>query len=161
MKYGDISSIVQLGVGLHVGTALLQLFGELSTAPLERRIARVRSLFRLPEADRPPKDLEEELDRLESRYELFRIEFFHQYRWCVVINSIVAAVLAIFLIIIAVKADDVIREGYEWFAVVAIALSILPAPLILGMLWFDAQRRVVPLNAEVKSIESRALQSAG
>ena len=53
MKYGDLSSVVQLGVGLHVGGAVLQLFGELGV-PLERRIARIRGLFRLPEAERPP-----------------------------------------------------------------------------------------------------------
>ena len=53
--------------------------------------------------------------------ELFKIDFFNQYRWCVAINSIVAVVLAVFLIIIAVKADDVILDGYEWFAVLSIA----------------------------------------
>src|SRR5262245_44387683 len=122
MKYGDLSSIVQLGVGLHVGTAVLQVFGEFGVAPLERRIARIRSLFRLPDPERPPQSLEEELDQLESRYELFKIDFFNQYRWCVVIYTIVAAVLAVFLIVIAVKADEVILDGYEWFAVVSIAL---------------------------------------
>jgi hypothetical protein len=161
MKYGDLSSVVQLGVGLHVGTAVLQLFGELGVAPLERRIARIRSLFRMPEAERPPRSLEEELDQLESRYEIFKIDFFNQYRWCVAINSIVAVVLAVFLIIIAVKADDVIRGGYEWFAVMSIALSFLPGPLILGALWFDARRRVKTLKSLANSIETRALQAAG
>jgi hypothetical protein len=159
MKYGDLSSVVQLGVGLHVGTAVLQLFGELSVTPLERRIARVKSLFRLPDAERPPRILEEELDQLESRYELFKIDFFNRYRWCVAVNSIVAVVLAVFLIIIAIKADDVIRDGYEWFAIVSIALSFLPAPLILGALWFDAQRRVKTLKSVAASIETRALQA--
>jgi uncharacterized integral membrane protein len=160
MKYGDLSSVVQLGVGLHVGTAVLQLYGELGAPPLERRIARIRSLFRLPEAERPPRSLEEELDQLESRYELFKIEFFNRYRWCVAVNSIVAFVLAVFLIVIAVKADDVILDGYEWFAVVAIALSFLPGPLILATLWFDAQQRVKTLKSAANSIETRALQVA-
>jgi hypothetical protein len=158
MKYGDLSSIVQLGVGLHVGTAVLQLFGELGVAPLKRRLTRIRSLFRVPEAERPPKSLEEELDQLESRYELFNIDFFNQYRWCVALNSIIAIVLAVFLIIIAIKADDVIQDGYEWFAVTSIALSFFPAPIILGVLWFDARRRVRTLKATAHSIETRALE---
>ena len=29
MKYGDFSSLVQLGAGLHIGTAFLQVYGEL------------------------------------------------------------------------------------------------------------------------------------
>lgn len=158
MKYGDLSSVVQLGVALHVGTAVLQLFGELAVTPLERRITRIRRLFSLPETERPPRSLEEELDQLESRYELFKIDFFNEYRWCVAANSIVAVVLAVFLIIIAVKNDDVILEGYEWFAVVSVALSFLPAPLILGALWFDARRRVKKLKSVASSIEAQALQ---
>jgi hypothetical protein len=161
MKFGDLSSIVQLGVGLHVGTAVLQLFGELGVTPLERRIARIRSLFRLPKSKRPPRSLEEELDQLESRYELFKIEFFNQYRWCVAINSIVAAVLAVFLIVIAVKADDAILDGYEWFVVVSIGLSFVPAPVVLGTLSFDAHRRVRALKSAANSIETRALQTGG
>jgi hypothetical protein len=48
MKNGDLSSVVQLGVGLHVGTAVLQIFADFGVTPLERRIARVRTLFQLP-----------------------------------------------------------------------------------------------------------------
>ena len=47
MKYGDLASIVQLGVGLHVGTAVLQLYGELGVQPLERKISGIRRLFRI------------------------------------------------------------------------------------------------------------------
>ena len=159
MKYGDLSSVVQLGVGLHVGTAVLQLFGELAFAPLEWRLARIRSLFNLPEGERPPRSLEEELLQLESRYDLFKIEFFNQYRGCVIISSVVAIVLAVFLIITAVKADDVIQDGYEWFAVASIFLSFVPALAILGSLAFDAQRRIGALKFEANSIETRALKA--
>jgi hypothetical protein len=158
MRYSDLSSVVQLGVGLHVGTAVLQLYGEFGMAPLERRLGRVRSLFRLPEAERPPKELEEQLDRLESRYDLFKIEFFAQYRWCVAFNSIVAGILAVLLTIIAIKAETVIEDGYEWFVVLAVGLSFLPAPIILGALWWDARHRVEPLKVEAARIEAQALE---
>jgi len=158
MKYGDLSSIVQLGVGLHVGTAVLQLYGELGIAPLERRISRIRRLFRVPEPERPSHELEQELNWVESRYGLFKIEFFREYRWCVALNSVVAIVLAALLVVIAVRADNQISDGYEWFAVLAIAASYLPAPCILGSLWMDAQRRVEPLRAKADSIEKRALE---
>jgi len=160
MKYGDLSSIVQLGVGLHIGTAVLQLYGELGIAPLERRISRIRRLFRVPEAERPSRELEEELNLVESRYELFKIEFFREYRWCVVLNTAVAIALAVLLVVIALKADDQISDGYEWFAVLAIATSYLPAPCIFGSLWVDAQRRVKPLEVKADGIEKRALEHA-
>jgi len=96
---------------------------------------------------------------LESRYELFKISFFNRYRWCVVINSIVAFLLAVILIILTVKANDEIQLGYEWwFAVVSIALSYLPAPIMLAVLWLDARREVGTLGSVAASIETRVLQ---
>jgi hypothetical protein len=87
MKYGEFSSIVQLGVGLHVGTAVLQLYGELGVEPLSRAIARTRSLFVAPEQERPPKHIENDLDRLESRYEIFKIRLFKEYKKYVLGNA--------------------------------------------------------------------------
>lgn len=159
MKYGDFSSIVQLGVGLHVGTALLQMYGELGIAPLVRTIGRLRSLFLAPEGERPPKLLEDELDRLESNFEIFRIQLFQEYRKYVRINSMVAIALAIILVVIAYKAQDAVGEGYEWTTVVIFALSLLPAPLTLGALWIDAGRQVKPMKDEADDIEKRALSS--
>lgn len=157
MKYGDLSSIVQLGVGLHVGTAILQLYSDLGLAPMERRLERIRELFDLPEEDRPSPELKEELDRIEGRYRLFKIEFFKQYRWLVLVNSIIAAMLVVLLIIIAYKSDDPIGPGYDWFPIAAIALAILPAPIILGSLWLDAWRRLKPIKQSADNIERRAL----
>jgi hypothetical protein len=157
MKYGDFSSLVQLGVGLHVGTALLQMYGELGVAPLVRTLGRTRSLFLAPEGERPPKALEGELDRLESNYEIFKIRLFQEYRKYVRINSIVAFVLAIILVVIAYKAQDNVAEGHEWTTVVMVALSLLPAPLTLGSLWIDANRQLKPMKEEADNLEKRAL----
>jgi len=160
MKYGDLSSIVQLGVGLNVGTALLQLYGEFGVAPLGRKIARTRTLFHLPESERPPQDIEEELDRLESRYELFKIDFFNQYRWFVMLNLMISAFLSIILVFIAVYSDELIQANY-WFVIIAIAGSLLPAPVTLGVLYIDGQKRVKDLEAVAENIEYRALQAIG
>lgn len=159
MEYGDFSSVVQLGVGLHVGTALLQMYGELGVAPLVRTIGRLRSLFQAPEGERPPKAQEDELDRLESKYEIFRIRLFQEYRKYVRINSIVAVALAIILVLIAYKAEDDVPAGYEWTTVVMWALSLLPAPLTLAALWIDANRQVKPMKEEADDLEKRALAS--
>lgn len=157
MKYGDFSSVVQLGVGLHVGTALLQLYGELGVQPLVRVLDRTRSLFLVPESERPPKDLEEELARIESRYEIFKIQLFQEYRKFVRMNSIAAIVLAIILVIIAYKAQEDVAEGYEWQTVLMFALSLLPAPITLGVLWVDASRQVKPIKEQADDLERRAL----
>lgn len=156
MKYGEFSSVVQLGVGLHVGTAVLQLYGELGVQPLSRAIARTRSLFVAPEQERPPKDIEEDLDRLESRYEIFKIRLFKEYKKYVLGNAIVAATLAFVLTLLAFKYDDTITEAWEPAMVFLVGLSLLPAPVSLSVLWFDADRQLKPMKLEADALEKRA-----
>jgi hypothetical protein len=161
IKYGDFSSLVQLGVGLHVGTALLQLYGELAVKPLTRTLGRTRSLFLAPQDERPPKAIEEELEELESRYEIFKIQLFYEYRWYVFFNLVVAVVLAITLVILAYKAEDPITQDWFWTTIGMVALSILPGPISLAALWFDASSQVRPLCQEAEKLEKRATQSTG
>jgi hypothetical protein len=161
IKYGDFSSLVQLGVGLHIGTALLQLYGELAVKPLTRTLGRTRSLFLAPQDERPPKAIEEELEELESRYEIFKIRLFYEYRWYVFFNLVVAVVLAITLVILAYKAEDPITEDWFWTTIGMVALSILPGPISLAALWFDASSQVRPLRQEAEKLEKRATQSTG
>jgi hypothetical protein len=160
MRYGDFSSLVQLGVGLHVGTAILQLYGDIGVQPLVRTISRTRSLFTVPEQERPPKELEDELDRLESRYEIFRIRLFKEYRRYVLANSIVALLLAILLAVLAFKADDLITGGWESLPPFFVFFSLCPALITLGALWLDANRQVKPMKTEADALEKKALASS-
>jgi hypothetical protein len=160
MKYGDFASLVQLGVGLNVGTALLQLYGELGVAPLARVLERTRSLFTAPFEERPPKAIEEELERLESRFEIFKIRLFHEYRKYVFFNLSAAVVLAAILVTIAFKADDPITEKWEWTAILMSALSVLPGPISLAVLWIDANRQMKPMRQTADDLETRATRSA-
>jgi hypothetical protein len=154
MKYGDFSSLVQLGAGLHVGTALLQVYGELGVQPLVRTIVRIRSLFG-DEKERPPKETEDELNKLESDFEVFKIRLFNEYKRYVKINSVVAVILVIMLIVLAYKAEDMISAE---LTIVIVALSVLPAPLTLGALWVDAAREIRPIVAQANDLERRALR---
>jgi hypothetical protein len=157
MKYGDFSSLVQLGVGLHVGTAFLQLYGELGVQPLVRVLHRTRSLFLAPEAERPLKELEEELARLESSYEIFKIQLFQEYRKYVRINSVVAIALAAILVFLAYKAQDDVGDGYEWLTGLIVMLSLLPAPITLAALSVDANRQLNPMKEQADNLESRCI----
>lgn len=159
MKYGDFSSLVQLGVGLHVGTALLQLYGELGVAPLTRALGRTRSLFSAPENERPPADIEEDLDRLESRYEIFKVRLFKAYRKYIFFNLGAAGLLAAILIVIAFKADDPVTDGWGWTTIAMCAFSVLPGPMSLVMLWFNASRQVKPMCKTADELEERATRS--
>lgn len=154
MKYGDFSSLVQLGVGLHAGTAFLQLYGELGTQPLVRTITRIRSLF-ADENERPPKAVEDELNKLENDFEIFKIRLFNEYKKYVKINSVFAILLVIVLTVIAYKAEDMIAIE---LTIAIVALSVLPAPLTLAALWRDAAREICPIKEQADELESRALR---
>lgn len=159
MNYGDFSSLVQLGVGLHLGAALLQMYGELGVAPLARTLGRVRGLFSAPESERPPLDIQVELERIESRFEIFRIQLFQEYRKYVIINSVNAGMLSIILVFLSVYYQSEINDKQDWILVVLVFMSIMPAPISLGILWFDASRLVGPMKREADDLERKAISS--
>jgi hypothetical protein len=101
----------------------------------------------------------EELDLLESRYELFKIEFFQEYKWCVGLTAGVACVLAIFLVMIAAWAEATIERDWDWFLGAAIVLSFAPAPVTLAWLWLAASLRVRPLESDTENLEQRAVRA--
>lgn len=148
MKYGDFSSLVQLGVGLHLGTAALQQFGEFWVAPVGRTLARIRSAHEgtLPEREGA------ELSKLESDLELFRIQFSNEYKAYWIVNTACAVFLMVALVIISWRTDDPLQD---WLAVIFTGLSLFPALITLVALWIDAARAVRPTKERAEELEAR------
>ncbi|QIG96576.1 hypothetical protein [Bradyrhizobium sp. 6(2017)] len=144
-----------------MGTAVLQLYGDLGVQPFLRSVARTKSLFVVLERDQPVSELLDELDRLESDYEIFKINLFKEFTKYIVINSIVAAALAMILVVIAFKADDLISEAWEPISIAFVFLSLFPAPATLGVLSWDAGRQLKPMKARADQLEVDAGSLAG
>jgi hypothetical protein len=151
LKYGDFSSLVQLGVGLHAGTALLQLYGEFGLQPIERAIARVRDVLE------PQDVLHEQLAKIEAELAIFKIQLFNEYKRHVRINFVVAIILTLCLVYISFFAEEAI--DFTW-ALIFFALSCLPAPVTLLALWHDASNQIRPLRGRLTKLEDSALRSA-
>ena len=151
MKYGDFSSLVQLGVGLHVGTALLQLYGDLGEAPLIRKLARIRTLL---SSDGQTSSIGEALNGLEADYEIFKVQFFNEYKKYIKINASVAALLILFLAAISFMNDELVPV---LISVLFTYCSVVPALTTLLFLWVDAERAIKPLKDKADEIEKRAL----
>lgn len=164
MKYGDFSSVVQLGVGLHVGTALLQIYGEIGLQPLMRVFQRIRALLALSgDAAARAAEMQEiqlEFFDLEREYAVFKIQLFNEYKKFIRINSVVAVLLAGILVLLAFNADDVIEVSAAWSTVVIVGLSLLPGPITLLALWYDASIQVLPIKSKADSLEARAIAGA-
>jgi hypothetical protein len=152
MKYDDFASLVQLGVGLHVGTAILQLYGEIGIQPLLRSIERTKSLLGAAKHD---EGCDESLIKLETDFAIFKIELFNEYKKYIGINSVVAVLLAALLVLISYNAEEPISAEFTVFIV---GLSVLPAPITLGVLWFEASRKITPMKTEADALERRALR---
>jgi len=141
MRLGDFSSILQLGVGLHAGTAWLQSIAEFASSPISRRIERLARLAALRRARYEQKsqelaersvDLENAVLDLQSSLELKKVQFFNEYRMAAIVNTGSAMVLFLLLVWAAVKADDPVGFCLACFIV---AVSFAPAALSLSTLW--------------------------
>ena len=66
-----------------------------------------------------------------------------------------AALLIAILTVISYKVDDPLSDT---LSVAFVFISIFPAPLTLGVLWFDASRQMRPLKAKADDLERRALR---
>jgi hypothetical protein len=154
MNYGDFGGLVQLGIGLHIGTALFQLYGEIGVQPLERILRRVRELTAEPKA----AHLAEELEDVETDFDVFKIQLFNEYRHYLVINSVVAVLLIAILIAITFAANAAIPAVV---GVILVALSILPAGATLGSLWLDASRQIQPIKRKAEELQTKALRLHG
>ena len=154
MKYGDFSSLVQLGVGLHLGTALLQFYGDIGMAPLVRKLARIRQIV---EDERVSAEIRASLYELESDYEIFKIQFFNEYKFYIKWNAAVAVFLVACLCFISFKNDE---QPPALISVLLVYASIVPAPMTLAMLWGDAERAVAPLKRRAEELEPLALKNS-
>lgn len=144
--------MVQLGVGLHAGTALLQIYGEIGVQPLIRTLTRIRKL--LDDGAPGEESVVDDLDRLETDFDIFRIQLFNEFKKYVIIDLVIAAILIGVLVDVSYNAD--FSLSYE-LSVVFVFLSVFPAPMILGVLWFDASRQLRPLKNRADSLEQKAL----
>lgn len=153
MNFGDFSSIVQLGVGLHLGTALLQMYGEIGLQPMIRSIERMQNVAEDP--NHPPTDEHrDQLATIVSRFEVYKIQMFTEYKRYLIANSVVAAMLTVILVFISYCYSTPISPQCS---IIFVALSILPAPLTLFCHWHDATSALRPLMDAAKALEGKMI----
>jgi hypothetical protein len=104
-----------------------------------------------------PADVVDELVRVESDFEIFKIQHFNEYKKFVKANFGVAAVLVILLTVLAYMADSEIPVE---LTVGVVALSIFPAPITLAALWIDASNSSKQIRERADRLERRAIEAA-
>lgn len=148
MNYGDFSSLVQLGVGLHLGTALLQEVGDLGVRPLRRSLKRLNEM-----AAEPPAGAEDILDRIQelnTKVAVFEIRSFKLFRQMACVNAVAGVALLILLTAMAFAAQ--VELPLE-LAVSIAALATLPVVGTLFSYWIDTRDEYRPLIREAHRIE--------
>lgn len=154
MILGDFSSMVQLGVGLHAGTALFQSIFELAGTPMLNRISRLAEL-----AEAKTKRDQTFQDKLDTAHDIMgdlenkRLNFLREYKYLVLANGGVAIALLAALIFISFDAQEVIPWPVGIFLVL---LSLAPAGASLILLCSSWSKKMGPLRSSVEGLE-RAL----
>ena len=112
MSSGDFSSVVQLGVGLHAGSALLQTISEFASAPMSRRLSRLSAIAEARASRGHSEKTHHDMARdLVGDLEIKKIQFFNEYREVVAANAGIAVALCVLLAGIAFWASKRFPRG--------------------------------------------------
>lgn len=159
MKLSDFSSILQLGVGLHTGTVLLQAVAEFASAPLSKKIERLAKIARLRHerfkregrGTNAIEAVEAEISDVLSALELKKVQLFFEYKIAALINALFAVYLYYYLVLAAVSGDTDVSP-YEAGALAFV--SSAPAIVTLIVLALRWHYHTGGLRATVKRIGS-------
>ena len=149
MKLGDFSSLVQVGIGLHAGAGLLQLFSEFGLEPLERRLTRLDGY--LLRRGLPPEDpRRERIEDLKGSLTIFKIQLSNEHRKYVITNFVVAGFLLFVLVVISFLNDEQIEWGY---ALLLAGVCCLPAIYSVIIYFRRATPQIQALQHQILSLE--------
>jgi hypothetical protein len=154
MTLGDFSSLVQLGVGLHAGTALLQSITELTESPLSRKLSRLHRIAALKQQQGSPagQDLYDQASDLIGDLEVKKIQFFNEYKEVVAVNGGFAVALALLLALIAFLFGE---EVHLVIGLMITLVSLAPASVSLLFLWSRWKSNTEVLRASVEHLHKQ------
>jgi hypothetical protein len=147
----DFFTVVQLGVGIHAGTAILQLSGEFGIAPVERRVDNIaRWLGEEREENNILSEQEDQLKAIKARIYIYKLQYAYVYRKQVYIMLGFAAGLLFCLDIMSfvAEADISLLIGLS-----LVLLCVFPAALYFAYLWQQSTAALAPIERAVSRME--------
>jgi hypothetical protein len=151
MKVQDFFSIVQLGVGIHLGTAVLHLTGEFGIAPVERRVDNIANWLREErETGNMLEAKEDELKDIQMRVNIFKTQYANAYRKLVIFMVGWAGILTSLLAVTSFNADADIGIAAGMLIVLA---CVLPACLSFAYIWQRSRDALAPILRSVGRME--------
>ena len=153
MKLVDFSSLIQLGVGLHAGTAFLQFVSEFANVPLSKKLQRLHNIIvEKSKKNEAYREMTEGILDLISDLDLKIVQIFNEYKVAVIINILVAAILTALLVWASFCTETVLSLKE---ALVISFVSILPAPTSVFALWIRWRRNTSSLSGAARKMEKR------
>lgn len=144
MKLQDFSSLVQLGVALHAGTAVLQLSENFWLRPIDRKIRRIEERSKAAEAETIDRDwidtISENRRMLHTNFESFENQFHNSFAKYTTISSAFALMQVIMLVIITFSAETEILTLIGLFIML---VSIVPGFVILAIFKHHYDRALI------------------
>lgn len=147
----DFFSVVQLGIGLHAGTALLQVSAELGAVPLERRLNMLEEQVKELDPSRQNyEDIFEELKDIKSNWAIYNIRQYNTYRKMVVSTFVCAGLLTMILAVLSFLAS---AEISMIWGILLVGVSLAPAAVIFCYFWEKMQTALNPIEVRLVEFE--------
>lgn len=152
MNVQDFYSIVQLGVGIHAGTAILQISGELGVAPVEKKVANIKEWLR-EEKDRgfQLEEIEDKLNLIKIDLSVFRSNYDRLYRGSVHWTFGFGCLLTLMLVLMSFFAEVKIST---FVGLLIVGLSTVPAVAIFAHLWYKSSDSLRDISMKLSAIEA-------
>lgn len=155
MNVQDFFSVVQLGVGIHAGTAFLQLSSEMRVAPTERRLENVGRWIneeKVRAGTHITSNIEEEFDEIQTNLRVYRQIFQNKYTIHSCLTFGFGAAILFMLCVMSFIADTKITELTGLFIVL---FSICPALFIFISFWHDSSQALRPIEDSIAALERK------
>lgn len=157
MEYGHFSSVVQLGVGIHAGTALLRLAADFGLSKTERRVETFLGSIQDIAKERVLTDrIIEDAGYLGQDLRNVKAQFEREFIELSVYSTFWAFLLFFFLCSLAFLDGEPIDIVT---AVVLCAISVVPATTLVLTLWFSIRSALDHLERMRSELEDRILAS--
>ncbi|MCW2272732.1 hypothetical protein GJ654_01400 [Rhodoblastus acidophilus] len=174
MKLSDFESLVQLGVGIHAGTAFFSMLNEIQLQPIAGRIAEVEAWLKdckskyidnkrgfyfyeflnkknKTELEIKVDELIDKLNGIRTSIKICRIQHFNEFKKLTKINFSVGGLLLMVLVVASFCPD---AELNVWTAILLSGLCFCPALWSFIRLWRRGRDALAPALDRLAFLEA-------
>lgn len=156
MSVQDFFSVVQLGAGLHFGTALLQLAGGLESASMDRRFQALQNwAIEARDEGVDTGEVFDQIKNLRASIERFKSQHDQEYRKFAYVMLAIGCILSIKLSVMSFFASC---DAPTWLGASFVLISIAPVFIIYAIITYRTKRHTSVISPKFDDIREALLK---